>query len=132
MNPSAHGFSTLLFYVGLDDIHQQKVRATGEQRRAWSVHVNGGINGDYFGVGIGYCQRCGREVMPAGKVIRSLFMSTNDTASDLLPDGTGVDCRTVRRQFRATRSGNITLATSDASCDENTSTRFAASFATNK
>jgi hypothetical protein len=43
-----------MFYVGLDEIRQQKVRAAGARR--WSpalVHVNGGIYSDRFAIGIG-------------------------------------------------------------------------------
>jgi len=47
-------FTTLMFYVGLDEIRQQKVRAAGASSSSpASVHVNGGIDGDHFAIGIG-------------------------------------------------------------------------------
>jgi len=43
-----------MFYVGLDEIRQQKVRAAGASSSSpASVHVNGGIDGDHFAIGIG-------------------------------------------------------------------------------
>jgi len=54
MYASAREFPALMFYAGLDEIHQRKVREATPVERDVLVHVKGGSGGNSFPVGIAY------------------------------------------------------------------------------
>lgn len=57
-----------MFYAGLDEIHQRKVREAAPVERDVLVHVKGGIGGNSFPAGIAYRDSLRAEFKEAGKV----------------------------------------------------------------
>jgi hypothetical protein len=73
-----------MFYAGLDEIHQRKVRKAAPVERKVLVHVKGGI-GNSFPAGLPSVIRCEPEFKEAGKVNLRVCMSRNEVAVGFPP-----------------------------------------------
>ena len=69
-----------MFYAGLDEIHQRKVREATPVERDVLVHVKGGSGEIISPMGLPIVIRCEPKLKETGKVNLSVFISSNEVA----------------------------------------------------